>query len=65
MNKRIQELALQSNAWHQIYDQKRFMVDSNFDIEKFAELIVEECANQCLSLDDFRKIKEHFGVEEK
>ena len=65
MNKRIQELALQSNAWHQIYDQKRFMVDSNFDIEKFAELIVEECANQCLSLDDFRKIKRHFGVEEK
>ena len=45
MNKRIKELALQCNAWHQVYDQKRFMVDSNFDVEKFAELIVRECAD--------------------
>lgn len=45
MNKRIQQLALESGAWHQVYDEKRFMVDSNFDIEKFAELIVRECIN--------------------
>ena len=32
--------------------------------EKFAELIVRECATQCLSLDDANKIKQHFGVEE-
>ena len=43
MNKRLEKLALECGAWHQIYDQKRFMVDSNFDIEKFAELIVREC----------------------
>ena len=30
---------------------------------KFAELIVRECATQCLSLDDANKIKQHFGVE--
>ena len=40
MNERIQELAVQCGAWHQVYDQKRFMVDSNFDVERFAELIV-------------------------
>jgi len=43
MNKRIQQLALESGAWHQVYDQKRFMVDGNFDVAKFAELIVGEC----------------------
>ena len=43
MNKRIEELALECGAWHQVYDQKRFMVDGNFDVKKFAELIVREC----------------------
>jgi hypothetical protein len=43
MNKRIEELAIESGAWHQVYDQKRFMVDGNFDVAKFAELIVKEC----------------------
>ena len=45
MNQRIQQLALESGAWHQVYDEKRFMVDSNFDVERFAELIVRECIN--------------------
>ena len=45
MNKRIEELALQCGAWHQVYDQKRFMVDRKFDVEQFAELIVKECAD--------------------
>jgi hypothetical protein len=31
--------------------------------EKFAELIVRECASQCLS-DDCMRILNHFGVEE-
>jgi hypothetical protein len=44
MNQRIQQLALESGAWHQVYDQERFMVDGNFDVERFAELIVRECA---------------------
>jgi hypothetical protein len=43
MNKRIEQFALECNAWNQVYDDKRFMVDGNFDVEKFAELIVREC----------------------
>jgi hypothetical protein len=76
MNQRIQQLALESGAWHQVYDQKRFIVDSNFDVEKFAELIVRECID-IASQEDFdvmmkegypcsqtaKKIKQHFGVE--
>lgn len=36
MNERIKELALQCGAWHQVYDQKKFMIDSNFDVGKFS-----------------------------
>ena len=70
MNKRIQQLALESGAWHQVYDQKRFMVNGNFDVAKFAQLIVRECAgvaidNGCGDFVDIKqKLFEHFGVEQ-
>jgi hypothetical protein len=70
MNKRIEQLALECNAWHQVYDDKRFMVDRKFDVEKFAELIVRECAgvaidNGCGDFVDIKqKLFEHFGVEQ-
>ena len=35
-----------------------------FSKEKFAELIVKECALQCNHNDDMDRILEHFGVEE-
>jgi tRNA isopentenyl-2-thiomethyl-A-37 hydroxylase MiaE len=44
MNERIEELALQCGAWHQVYDQKLLKVNEYFNYEKFAELIVKECA---------------------
>lgn len=43
MNPQIKELALQCGAWHQVYDQKLLKIDEHFDVEKFAELIVEKC----------------------
>ena len=67
MNKCIKELALTCGAWHQVYDQKEFMLDSNFDIEKFAEMIVFECIKLAVFKGDAKTgkaIKEHFGVEE-
>jgi hypothetical protein len=66
MNKRIEELALQCGAWHQVYDQKRFMVDRKFDVEQFAELIVKECASIADKAEPYKSndlIKQHFGVE--
>jgi hypothetical protein len=77
MNERIQELAVEAN------DQTGNEFDLNYKkldafLEKFAELIVKECAdriddlvtcdddgNQILDCDDVRtELLEHFGVEE-
>ena len=62
MNERIEELAEQcgfrSNP--DIYDRNQ-----SFDIEKFAELIVRECADYAFSDEqDHRAMLKHFGVGE-
>ena len=75
MNKQIEKLALECGAWHQVYEPNRFLHDHNFDIERFAELIIQECLDQLHVGDtdeDYDKgaywsreqIKNHFGVEE-
>jgi len=70
MNERIKELSLQCGAWHQVYDHKSLMVDRHFDIEKFGQLIVRECAevgskfSQAHPEDISYQIKKHFGVKE-
>ena len=56
-----------------LLDQARELADEVFDYdgsdyaeivqEKFAELIVRECALQCNHNDDMDRILEHFGVE--
>jgi len=70
MNERIKQLAEQATSYN---NSDGWL----FDKEKFAELIVRECAkslwteechNSDLALEEFErnsaKIKEHFGVEE-
>jgi len=59
MNERIKELAKQVGA--------QGIVNIDFiNIEKFAELIVKECAciaDDMKTIETARAIKEHFGVE--
>jgi len=60
MNERIQELAKQAGflEWSQN--------PIGFELEKFAELIVRECAEVAAdhdALDIYEEIREHFGVE--
>ena len=72
MNPRIKDLALKCGAWHQVYGERLFMHNHNFDIEKFAELIVKECIDTvsdcsveyCTRPQIVSEIKQHFGVEE-
>ena len=76
MNERIQELAVQAGIEF-TYDptevpMRAFIEAWEGDLEKFAELIVKECAKACeknsyLALNGWQRanqIKEHFGVEE-
>jgi len=68
MNSRIKELAEQ--CIYQVYDSNQTLYDK-FNKEKFAELIILECALACeksswLMLNGSQRakqIKEHFGVE--
>ena len=75
MNELVEKFARECGAWNQMYGNRTFMIDEHFDIEKFARLIVRECA---LIADTERsnsigcgyitktngmRIKEHFGLE--
>jgi hypothetical protein len=71
MNERIRELAEQAEINRFAYNQATMMNErvQEFDKEKFAELIVKECASVALmsngnNLYVCELIKEHFGVEE-
>ena len=75
MNERIRELAEQADAyaWEQIDEGADFDEQPRYFAEKFAELIIQECAE--LTLDhrnadyyqgwlDYRdEIRQHFGVK--
>ena len=58
MNEKIEKLAEQCGIiGGDIYE------DRVVDYEKFAELIVRECAEICLEANDHKNILRHFGVE--
>jgi hypothetical protein len=68
MNDRIEKFARECGAWNQVYGNRTFMIDEHFEIEKFAELIVWECADIADEYDGVgstivSRIKKHFGVE--
>jgi hypothetical protein len=75
MNERVEKFARECGAWNQVYGNRTFMIDEHFDIEKFAELIVGECAEIAdtersnsvgcgyITKTNGMRIKEHFGVE--
>lgn len=68
MNERLQELAEQAEEWNEDGGKNKYKVN----LEKFAELIVRECAQFIFVLDAepvshksaARMLQEHFGVEE-
>ena len=83
MNERIRELAVKAGAepsggyveqsnGDSVYSENAYVDPRDIDLEKFAELIVRECAKVSATKagvydkDAFvaKRIKEHFGVEE-
>ena len=69
MNERIRELAKQTNTigdWGEDITEGRYFVCDNLkNLEKFAEMIVRECADIALreEHDPYECIKKHFGVK--
>lgn len=66
MNERIRELAVESGfatGYDRTQTGKWSLADR--ELEKFAELIVQECVDHAFhSGDDIAYLKKHFGVEE-
>ena len=60
MNERIKEFAEQAGFIDRGTNHTAYM---NFDHEKFAELIIRECADRCGSQSDQRNILKSFGLE--
>jgi len=67
MNERIRELKHQASVWCDENIPEQFSEETNGYgsawEDKFAELIVRECALQCNHNDDMDRILEHFGVK--
>jgi hypothetical protein len=70
MNKRIGQLAEQATT--SIKDEYGHWIGSELDEEKFAELIVQECATvieknlfQGIGWNTSRAVKRHFGIGEE
>ena len=75
MNERIKQLALKAGLSHMpsnYPDMADLYKGADFELAKFAELIVRECVAICNDTNDAsylngviagRKIKQHFGVE--
>ena len=67
MNERIRELAEQAGITTNLdtdFYEKDMTKWVDYFSEKFAELIVRECAEICLEANDHKNILRHFGVEE-
>ena len=68
MNERIDKLIEECTSVNDdlVYDGRDSYMKTTeyFDKEKFAELIVRECALMCLEDKDSQRILGHFGVEE-
>lgn len=64
MNERIKELIKQATEVRQPAPHSNQTENSIvFNKEKFAELIIEECAFQCQHLGDMERIGKHFEVD--
>ena len=71
MNERIKQLVKQAGGHFSTHNlmsnpvQHRESIELwDKNIEKFAELIVRECAEICLEANDHKNILRHFGIKE-
>ena len=70
MNEHLNELRLKAgiarieeDPWLVVINKEGDVIDPLIGLEKFAQLVVEECLGLCEDERDISAIKEHFGVE--
>ena len=63
MNDTVYNLAKQAGFRYIPSEDIGWIGDYNASLEKFAELIVRECAEVCLEANDHDNILKHFGLE--
>ena len=63
MNDTVYNLARQAGFRYIPSEDIGWIGDYNASLEKFAELIVRECAEVCLEANDHDNILKHFGLE--
>ena len=63
MNKRIKKLVEQATEFAHIKNDSQHQFNLDALYEKFAELIIHECVNQCFT-DDGSRILNYFGIKE-
>ena len=68
MNERILKLAVEAGMYVDLngspWPRAMSAEESEVAYKKFAQLIVRECALQCIHNEDMDLIEKHFGVEE-
>ena len=64
MNQRIKALAEQAGFQYIKDEGIGWAGNHNASLPKFAELIIQECAEICLESNDHKNILRHFGVEQ-
>jgi hypothetical protein len=64
VNQRIKELAEQAGFQYIKDEGIGWAGNHNASLPKFAELIIQECAEICLEANDHKNILRHFGVEQ-
>jgi len=65
MNERIKQLALQCGAWHQVYGGKRILINEYFDVEKFANLLIQDCMDVVDGYTKQRTFETHYDAVEQ
>ena len=64
MNERIKELAEQAGIVNRKFSFGQWWeTDLTTEQKKFAELLIKECALQCVHNEDMDLIEKHFGVD--
>ena len=65
MNERIKELAVEAGVTGYFAAGTEYAtpIPLSNEEQKFAELIIRECAEICLEANDHKNILQHFGVE--